>query len=415
VKYEVGLEDVALTLLELLHLPALAGADGRSLLPLIRGEQKGAQDYEMETLYPSFSYGWAPLRAFCSGSYKYIEAPRPELYELPTDPGELHDLSQLRAARATELRAALADRTRGDAVAAPADDPETRERRDRLASLGYVSGSVSPATGALDPKDGVKLLGDLDAARQAIQLGDPKDALAPLTRLIAKNPGNIPARLLLGQAQLAVGKSDDAVATYRAVTGLAPNNALAWFNLGNAHAGKAAGDDAAFAEAKRCYDRAVLLSPRHADTYLNLAALYAARKDPESSRQTLLRARAALVSDPTLETELGLLEAGRKDAPAARAAFERALVLNPRQAEALEGMGQLDYAAKDYAAAAGYYERALAAYPATSIAKTLGAIRLYQLNDRAGARAAFSRALALAPAGDPDVPDLQALIDELGH
>jgi arylsulfatase A-like enzyme/tetratricopeptide (TPR) repeat protein len=415
VKYEVGLVDVAPTLLELLHLPALAGADGRSLLPLIRGEQKGAQDYEMETLYPSFSYGWAPLRAFCSGSYKYIEAPRPELYELPTDPGELHDLSQKRAPRATELRAALADRTRGDAVAAPADDPETSERRDRLASLGYVSGSVSPATGALDPKDGVKLLGDLDAARHAIQLGDPKDALAPLTRLIAKNPGNIPARLLLGQAQLAVGKSDDAVATYRAVTGLAPNNALAWFNLGNAHAGKAAGDDAAFAEAKRCYDRAVLLSPRHADTYLNLAALYAARKDPESSRQTLLRARAALVSDPTLETELGLLEAGRKDAPAARAAFERALVLNPRQAEALEGMGQLDYAAKDYAAAAGYYERALAAYPATSIAKTLGAIRLYQLNDRAGARAAFSRALALAPAGDPDVADLQALIDELGH
>jgi tetratricopeptide (TPR) repeat protein len=236
-----------------------------------------------------------------------------------------------------------------------------------------------------------------------------------LTRLIAKNPGNIPARLLLGQAQPRGRKERRRRRHLPCGDRLGTEQRAGLVQPGKRTAGKAAGDDAAFAEAKRCYDRAVLLSPRHADTYLNLAALYAARKDPESSRQTLLRARAAEVSDPTLETELGLLEAGRKDAPAARAAFERALVLNPRQAEALEGMGQLDYAAKDYRAAAGYYERALAAYPATSIAKTLGAIRLYQLNDRAGARAAFSRALALAPAGDPDVPDLQALIDELGH
>ena len=65
VETAVGLVDVAPTLLDLLHLPALQDTDGRSLVPLIRGERKNAGDYEMETLYPSFSYGWAPLRAFC--------------------------------------------------------------------------------------------------------------------------------------------------------------------------------------------------------------------------------------------------------------------------------------------------------------------------------------------------------------
>ena len=409
----VGLVDVAPTILDLLKLEALPGADGRSLVPLLRGAHPALRDYEMESFYPSFSYGWAALRALYSGPYKYVAAPRPELYELPTDPREINDVFRKKAARAAELADALASRTRDDTVVIPGDDAAIDERRDRLASLGYVSGSVAPAIGALDPKDGVKLLPDLDAARRAVQLGDPRDALAPMTRLLARNPGNVPARLLLGQAQLAAGRADDAIATYRAVANLAPNNTLAWFDLGNAYAGKAVKDDAAFAEAKRSYERALALQPRHADTYLNLAALHAARRDPERSRETLLRARAASVSDPTIETELGVLYSARKDAAGARAAFERALVLNPGQPEALLGMGQLAYAAGDFAPAAGYYERALTAHPSAALAKTLGAIRLYQLNDKAGARAAFARALALTSPTDPDASELRALLDEL--
>jgi Flp pilus assembly protein TadD len=234
-----------------------------------------------------------------------------------------------------------------------------------------------------------------------------------MRRLLARNPGNIPARLLLGEAQLASGRTDDAIATYRAVAELAPHNALAWFDLGNAFAGKAANDDAAFAEAKLAYEHALALQPRHADTYLNLATLHAQRHDPERAKETLLRARAANVSDPAIETELGLLENAKKDPAGARAAFERALVLNPRQPEALEGLGKIAYAAGDAANAAAYYERALEAHPSAERAKTLGAIRLYQLNDRAGARAAFARALTLSPPGDPDAPDLRALVDEL--
>ena len=407
----VGLIDVAPTILDLLRLPPLPNVDGRSLVPLLHGARPAAPDYEMETFYPEFSYGWAPLRALCSGPYKYIAAPRPELYELPTDPREINDLARKKAKRADEIAQALAELTRGDTAVVPID--ESDERRAKLSSLGYVSGSTAQGSRALDPKDGVKLLPDLDAARRAIQLGDPKDALAPLARLLGANPGNVPARLALGQAQLALGLTDEAIGTYRAVTTLAPGNALAWFDLGNGWAGKAAKDPPAFAEAKRAYERALTLSPRHADTYLNLAALYATRHDPAQARQTLLRARAASVSDPTIETELGLLDGARKDAAGARVAFTRALALNPRQPEALLGLGQLAYDAGDFAGAAVYYERALEVTPVAALAKTLGAIRLYQLDDRAGARAAFSRALALCSPDDPDVADLRALVDEL--
>jgi Flp pilus assembly protein TadD len=231
--------------------------------------------------------------------------------------------------------------------------------------------------------------------------------------LLAKNPNNVPARLALGQAQLATRRYDDAIATYRAVAGLAPANALAWFDLGNAYAAKSAEDVSAFADAKTAYEHALSIAPRHADTYLNLASLLASHHAPEDARKTFLRARGAGVSDPTIETALGVLEVGRKDTAAARSAFERALALNPRQSEALEALGRLAYTAGDYARAAGYYERALEAEPSAAVAKTLGAIRLYQLGDRAGARAAFTRALALTPHNDPDAADLRALIDEL--
>ena len=409
----VGLVDVAPTLLDLLKLPALPDTDGRSLSALLRGEKAATRDYEMETMYPSFSYGWAPLRAIRSGPYKYIAAPRSELYELPTDPRETKDLSLTMAKRAAELGKMLAERVESDLTIVPADDADTDERRERLSSLGYVSGSAAPATGALDPKDGIVLLKELETARHAVQLGDPKDAIAPLTRLLAKNPTNIPARLVLGQAQLATGRADDAIATYRTVATKVPGNALAWFDLGNAYAGKAVKDDAAFAEAKSCYERSLALSARRADTYLNLAALTAARHDPAEARKTFLRARAAGVADPTIETALGVLEVGRKDDAAARAAFTRALALNPRQPEALEAMGRLAYASGEYGRAAAFYDRALDASPSAATAKTLGAIRLYQLNDRPAALAAFTRALSLTTATDPDTADLRALIDEL--
>jgi len=411
----VGLIDVAPTILDLLGLAPLVEADGRSMLPVIRGARIPPRDYELETFYPSFSYGWAPLRALRSGPYKYVDAPRPELYELPTDPRETKDIVLPKASRAAELARALAALTHTDTVPQPADDPETEERRNRLASLGYVSGSAAPQSQGIDPKDGVKLLADFEAARRAVELGDPKDAVPLLTKLLAANPGNVPARLVLGQAQLATGRPDDAVATYRAVTTLAPNNNLAWFDLGNAYAGNAVKDDAAFAEAKRAYDRALALEPRHADTYLNYASMLASRRDPEEARKMLQRARTAGVMDPTVETSLGMLEAGRKDQPAARAAFQRALLLNPGQPEALEAMGQLSYAAADYPQAADYYTRALAARPEARIAKTLGAIQLYQLNDREAARATFVKAVTLSPADDPDITDLKVMVEELSR
>src|SRR5262249_54365695 len=67
----VGLVDVAPTIAALAGLPPFAEADGRSLVPAIRGGEAAPRDLEMESFYATFAYGWAPLRALVSGGWKF--------------------------------------------------------------------------------------------------------------------------------------------------------------------------------------------------------------------------------------------------------------------------------------------------------------------------------------------------------
>jgi tetratricopeptide (TPR) repeat protein len=415
VRETVGLVDVAPTITALLGLPPLAGQDGRSLLPAFRGAAMRQSDYEMESFYAAFAYGWSPLRALVSGPWKYVGAPRPELYELPTDPRESKDLAASRASRASALAADLNARVLGDA-AVPNDDGDAAERRARLASLGYVGGSPAPPVDAgIDPKDGIVWIHDLDVARRAIQLGDPRDAVAPITRLLAKNPGNLQALLTLGHALLATRSFDGALDAFRKAEALAPGDPLVHAQLATTLAAKSASDRSLAIQAEREFERAVTLQPRRAETYIDYTAFLGREHRVSDIERVIERARAAGVLDPVLEADSGMILLAGGKADGARGRFERALTLDPRQADALEGLGKIAFARGDWEAAAAYYAKALDAAPTEALAKTLGAIRMDKLSDRAGAKAAFERALALARPDDPDASDLREIIAELSR
>lgn len=401
----VGLVDVAPTILDLLGLPPIEGGDGRSLAPLLRGGggKVRQRDIEMETFYPSFAYGWAPLRGLVRGRLKYIEAPRPELYDLATDPAELRNEIEHRGEEARALARAIASLASGDEPRPPTSDPASAERRARLESLGYVAGGGAGARPGPDPKEAIGWLADLDAGRRAIQAGRSAEGIAPLERLLARNPENVPALLALGQCRLATGDPGLALEAFERAARLDPDNPLPHFHRGNAFAEKARETPSFEADARSAYERALALHPRHAETYLNYAALLARGKDGlAAALGLLLRARAAGVEDPDVETEIGLIELARGDRPLARAAFERAISLDPRQSRALESLGRIAYEEGDFPRAAGFYERALEGSPRADLARTLGAIRLVHLQDLPGARRAFERALELMPSGDPE-------------
>src|SRR5690242_8785375 len=105
---QVRTVDIVPTLLDLAESGAPPKTDGESL----RGYFSGRNDVDRpafgETDYP-LRFGWAPLRSVRNDGYKFIESPRPELYDLRQDPNELSNHYDSANARVQKSRAMLAE------------------------------------------------------------------------------------------------------------------------------------------------------------------------------------------------------------------------------------------------------------------------------------------------------------------
>ena len=151
----VRLVDVMPTILDMFGV-ATPSMDGLSLTNLLAGAGEGAsREVYAESLYPQ-RFGWASLRSLRADRYKVIDAPRPELFDLDSDPYEQRNLFESKPSVAAGMlnRLRSFDSERGRSDAAPDVD---RAFAERLASLGYVSGTSgrvpSVSDGQTDPKD----------------------------------------------------------------------------------------------------------------------------------------------------------------------------------------------------------------------------------------------------------------------
>jgi hypothetical protein len=198
-------------------IAALAGArlpssDGRNLLPLIAGAAGDpdrpayAESYDQHVLL-----GWSPLRAVRTSRWKLVEAPRPELYDLEHDPGELRNRVDERAALAAGLQRALTGLAGRSAAARDVRSPETRESVKRLRSLGYASGSTAPtpASRAIDPKDRTAVW---SAIEDGIDLTsrDPKAAEQKFASALPLDSGNGLSMKYLADLRFRAGRLRDA-------------------------------------------------------------------------------------------------------------------------------------------------------------------------------------------------------------
>jgi choline-sulfatase len=163
-----------------------------------------------ETLYPRIHLGWSELRSLIVGSHHYIEAPKPELYDLAADSAERTNV--LRDQR--RVYAAMRERLSkyGTAMIAPsAVDPEEAAK---LEALGYL-GSVKNPEGPLpDPKDRI---GDLTVLRESNRLtaeGRYKEAVTALRAMLASNPRFTDAWAKLGSVYEDMGQDEEALHAY---------------------------------------------------------------------------------------------------------------------------------------------------------------------------------------------------------
>jgi choline-sulfatase len=126
----VDLIDIAPTVIAMLGVSPL-DADGIDLRPAFQGTALPERDLYAETLAPLLDFGWSPLYALRSGQWKYIDAPKPELFDLARDPKEEHDLSGTDAKRLAQFHETVGRRS-GPPAPRAAIDPEAKARLEAL-------------------------------------------------------------------------------------------------------------------------------------------------------------------------------------------------------------------------------------------------------------------------------------------
>jgi hypothetical protein len=190
--------DVAPTILDALHLTAQPSFEGTSLMKF---EEIKAHPVYSESVYARDEFRWAALRALRFGQWKFIDAPRAELYDLEKDPRELTNILRSNSSEATTLRAELSKLlTRHAASAKPPQLDTSNGTRKALESLGYLAGTQSQSAGkGPDPKDRIAEYQLFERSLDAFYAHRLEAAITGLRRVLAQDPGNQPAARALAE------------------------------------------------------------------------------------------------------------------------------------------------------------------------------------------------------------------------
>lgn len=224
-----GLIDVAPTVLDFLHIAVPPSFAGVSLLP-----GHGERVIYGESVYPRDAFGWASLRSLQSGSYKYIDAPKAELYDLAKDPGERTNLLPAGKDAATRLRTRLEALLQRPVPAGPSTSPAMSARaRELFGSLGYTAaGRQSGKSRIVDPKDKIAEHEAFESGLALLYSGRYPQAIAGLGRIVARDALNVPAICALGEAHLRAGNAGQALKLWQLALERDPKNRVATDSIG---------------------------------------------------------------------------------------------------------------------------------------------------------------------------------------
>jgi Tfp pilus assembly protein PilF len=333
---QVSTIDVFPTIMELAGAATPSSLEGRSLLASARPKSRVVIS---ETDYP-LRFGWAPIKSARTVGGKYIDAPRPEYYELSNDPGEKENIYTPWNAEVQSLREEVARVRKNSTPGTNAVPGSTVSELQALGYLGTVAGSTTAAdlTTLPDPKDKIEVQNLIHDGMVEQDRGRLKEALLHFSKAVALDAQSPNTLLLLGTAELKTGDYRRAAQHLQAAAILRGDDAAiaaaygeALFRMGDLQAAATVLQKAASASSglynvrvllgeiflqqnalERAADQleaAVLIEPNKPGAYITLAKVKAAQGDAAGARAQLT---IALKKDPENSDAKRLLDELRR-------------------------------------------------------------------------------------------------------
>jgi choline-sulfatase len=367
--------DILPTILALLGGSSPSTVRGISLAPAFAGKPLPATVSYAETLFPKINLGWSELRAMRTRDWKYIQAPRPELYDLSRDAGETKNVIADRPGPLRELRAQL------QSVAGARQSPEKvrtsladQRTLEQLKSLGYTAG-FSPREFALtgkgiDPKDRLEVL-----RLQHLAVGGESATPLPrrielLRKAVALDPSNPALYSDLGIAYAESGRYEDALQLY--LGGLRNGVESPKLYAAIAELYLQAGNKD---EAIGYLEKAAQVDPTDLEAQDNLAMAYLEKGRPGDAERVFRAVLAIEERDADAHNGLGILAMQQQNPAAARAEFERAVALDPELLEAQLNLAVIYRKSGDRARARACFEAFLAKAPPARYGPLIARVR----------------------------------------
>jgi tetratricopeptide (TPR) repeat protein len=331
----VSVVDVAPTVLGFVGIAVPPQFQGHSLSRLLRPHPPDNEPVYAESMYPRDHLACSPLRSIRLGHYKYIEAPKPELYDLASDPGEMQNRYESDRSIALALKTRLLSLEKGERQTAP--KPADPEVIASLRSLGYLSGGPSRSGPGADPKD---RLGEYERYGHAIQLantGHLPEAIREFRKLLEEDGQNIQAHFYLAVCYYRSGRLDDAVTALGATLMTAPDYAPAHELLGTIWLLKKD-----YVRARQQFLRLTAVAPENFGAHYNLGILAMQEGRVEEAERELRAAARADRSAAQPHAALGSLYSAQGDLNRAKAEFGQAVAIDPHDEASRKALERIE-------------------------------------------------------------------------
>ncbi len=389
--------DILPSVLQILRIapPPDSPIEGRGLLASMLGKRSSRSFAYSETLYPLTTFGWSPLATFREGDFKLVEAPRPELYDLSSDPGERSNLFAARSSLGKQLQQNLKRLESSFSLpSVPSEGAIDFDTLEKLGALGYLAvGAPLAGSGSLDdPKDRIGVYQQVLQGLQAAEANQLDQSNSILQAVARDNPELFIVFYQLGNNYLKLEQADRALENFAQARRLNP--AFKPIDLNTAQALRLKGDLTGAITLIEPLAKQASALPR---ALQQLASLYQQTNRHEEAEPLLRRLLQQRPDDSQASISLGVSLVMNRKYQEGLEVLDAALKTGTRQAQvenfrgiALANLGKTPEALQAYRSAIELNPR----YPQPRLNLSL---TLLQMGSRQEAREEFERLCQLDP------------------